>query len=117
MARNLVLLPEEESDADGLDIPTLKRAIILNGVTCLNMMKTDVLNTHLTRDRSMYFSRAIGDKQTDQVPYNLGAGNLKPVYKKFTRMGRGMTDISPALKNAGKSLNNMFSFIRKMHSR
>ena len=74
-----------------LDIPTLKRAIILNGVTCLNMMKTDVLNDFDEIDICTHYT--IGDKQTDQVPYDLGAGNLKPVYKTFKGWGQ-IHDIS-----------------------
>jgi len=74
-----------------LDIPTLKRAIILNGVTCLNMMKTDVLNDFDEIEVCTHYM--INDKKTDQVPYDLGSANLKPVYKKFKGWGN-ITDIS-----------------------
>lgn len=74
-----------------LDIPTLKRAIILNGVTCLNMMKTDVLNSFGEIEVCTHY--LIGDKKTDQVPYDLGIANLKPVYKKFKGWGE-ITDFS-----------------------
>ena len=74
-----------------LDIPTLKRAIILNGVTCLNMMKTDVLNAFDEIQICTHYE--IGDKKTDQVPYDLGSANLKPVYKKFKGWGN-ILDIS-----------------------
>jgi adenylosuccinate synthase len=69
-----------------LDIPTLKRAIMLNGVTCLNMMKTDVLNDFEEIQVCTHYM--IGDKQTDQVPFDLGSGEVKPVYKKFKGWGR-----------------------------
>jgi adenylosuccinate synthase len=74
-----------------LDIPALKRAIILNGVTCLNMMKTDVLNSFDEIEVCTHY--LIGEKLTDQVPYDLGAANLKPVYRKFKGWGN-ITDIS-----------------------
>ena len=74
-----------------LDIPALKRAIILNGVTCLNMMKTDVLNDFDEIEVCTHYM--IGDKQTDQVPYDLGSPDLKPVYRKFKGWGQ-ITDIS-----------------------
>ncbi len=74
-----------------LDIPTLKRAIILNGVTCLNMMKTDVLNDFDEVQVCTHY--IVGDRKTDQVPYDLGAANLMPVYRIFKGWGK-ITDIS-----------------------
>jgi adenylosuccinate synthase len=74
-----------------LDIPTLKRAIMLNGVTCLNMMKTDVLNDFDEIQVCTHY--IIGDRQTDQVPFDLGSVTVKPVYKKFKGWGR-IHDIS-----------------------
>jgi adenylosuccinate synthase len=92
-----------------LDIPTLKRAIILSGVTCLNMMKTDVLNTFDEIEVCTHYM--IGDKKTDQVPYDLAATNIKPIYKKFKGWGN-ITDIS-AYDKLPEALKQYIRFIEE----
>jgi adenylosuccinate synthase len=92
-----------------LDIPTLKRAIILNGVTCLNMMKTDVLNDFDEIQVCTHY--VIGDRQTDQVPFDLGSGNVKPVYKTFKGWGK-IHDIS-SYDKLPSELKQYISFIEE----
>jgi adenylosuccinate synthase len=68
-----------------MDIPTLKRAIMLNGVTRLDMMKADVLNEfHEIKICTHYI---VNGKETDQLPYNLHT-EIKPVYKSFKGWGK-----------------------------
>ncbi len=68
-----------------LDLPALKRAIMLNGVTKLDMMKIDVLNEF---DEVKVCTHYIVDgKQTEQLPYNLST-EIKPVYKSFKGWGK-----------------------------
>jgi adenylosuccinate synthase len=55
------------------------------------MMKTDVLNAFDEIEVCTHY--LIGEKLTDQVPYDLGSANLKPVYRKFKGWGN-ITDIS-----------------------
>jgi adenylosuccinate synthase len=93
-----------------LDIPALKRAIILNGVTCLNMMKTDVLNGFDEIEVCTHY--LIGEKLTDQVPYDLGSPNIKPVYKKFKGWGN-ITDIS-SYDKLPEELKEYILFIEKL---
>jgi adenylosuccinate synthase len=92
-----------------LDIPTLKRAIILNGVTCLNMMKTDVLNDFDEIEVCTHY--VIGDRETDQVPYDLGASNLKPIYKTFKGWGK-ISDIS-SYEKLPEELKTYITFIEE----
>ncbi|TNF24365.1 MAG: adenylosuccinate synthase [Bacteroidetes bacterium] len=60
-----------------LDLPALKYAIMINGVTELNMMKTDVLDTFDSiRICTQY---RINGKLTDQMPFDL-TEEVEPVY-------------------------------------
>ncbi|MGP8215039.1 MAG: adenylosuccinate synthase [Bacteroidia bacterium] len=68
-----------------LDLPALKRAIMLNGVTKLDMMKIDVLNDFPEVKVCTHY--LINGKQTDQQPYNLKT-EITPVYKSFKGWGK-----------------------------
>jgi len=68
-----------------LDLPALKRAIMLNGVTRLDMMKIDVLNEFDEVKVCTHYM--VDGKQTEQMPYNLSA-EIKPVYKSFKGWGK-----------------------------
>jgi adenylosuccinate synthase len=92
-----------------LDIPTLKRAIILNGVTCLNMMKTDVLNDFDEVEVCTHY--VIGDRQTDQVPYDLGSASISPVYRKFK--GWGKINDSSSYDKLPEELKQYIGFIEE----
>ena len=54
-------------------------------------MKTDVLNDFDEIQVCTHY--VIGDKQTDQVPYDLGSANIKPIYRTFNGWGQ-INDIS-----------------------
>ncbi len=61
-----------------LDLPALKYAIMLNGVSSLIMMKADVLSS---LDRiSICTTYEISGEHTDRLPYELSTPDLKPVY-------------------------------------
>jgi len=63
-----------------LDLVALKYSIMINGVTQLIMMKSDVMNDFDTiRIATAY---EIGGKRTAEFPYEIGEG-LKPVYADF----------------------------------
>lgn len=64
-----------------IDLPALKYAIELNGVTHLAMMKADVLNNFSTIKACTHYE--IDGKLTDEMPYDLITANAKPVYKEF----------------------------------
>jgi len=65
-----------------LDIPALKYAVMINGTTQLLMMKADVLNDF---DEIMVCTHYEFDngELTEEFPADLGAANVKPVYKSF----------------------------------
>ena len=61
-----------------LDLPALKYAIMLNGVTDLIMMKADVLNSFETL--KVCNSYKINDENTHELPFDMN-GNVSPIYE------------------------------------
>ncbi|MBC3541544.1 adenylosuccinate synthase [Rufibacter sediminis] len=62
-----------------IDLPTLKYAIMLNGVTQLNMMKADVLDEFDEISVCTHYQMADGTV-TDQVPHDLDKADITPIY-------------------------------------
>ena len=63
-----------------LDLPALKYAIMIDGVTELIMMKADVLDTFDTIKVAVGYK--VNGKNSDRVPYDTYA-TIEPVYKEF----------------------------------
>jgi adenylosuccinate synthase len=76
-----------------LDMVSLDYSIMINGVTQLFMMKTDVLNDF--ENLLVATGYIFGDKESDQVPYDITRDELDIVYKE--------------LPGWNTSLNGMFS--------
>ncbi|MEZ4901894.1 MAG: adenylosuccinate synthase [Spirosomataceae bacterium] len=65
-----------------MDLPALKYAIMINGVTQLVMMKVDVLNIFEEIKVCTHYQLADGT-MTDQLPYDLCDNDVTPIYKTF----------------------------------
>lgn len=65
-----------------IDLPALKYAIMLNGVTQLFMMKADVLNTFEEIKVCTHYKLKDGTI-TNELPHNLVDEKVEPVYKTF----------------------------------
>ena len=65
-----------------LDLPALKYAIMLNGVSQLVMMKVDVLNIFDTIRVCTHYQMPDGTL-TEQLPYDLCDTDVTPIYKDF----------------------------------
>ena len=63
-----------------LDLVALKYAVMMNGVSELIMMKSDVLNTFKTIKVAVAYE--IGGKRVDYFPFESGE-EVTPVYKEF----------------------------------
>ncbi len=63
-----------------LDLVALKYSIMINGVTQLIMMKSDVMNDFETVKVATEYE--VGGKRTSYFPYEVG-DDLKPVYREF----------------------------------
>ena len=75
-----------------LDLPALKYAIMLNGVTQLVMMKVDVLNIFEEINICTHYQLPDGTV-TEQMPYDLLDTAVTPIYKTFTGWQTDLTDI------------------------
>lgn len=65
-----------------LDLPALKYAIMINGVTQLFMMKADVLNGFNKIKVCTHYKLSNGE-QTDIFPYEIVDEKIEPVYKEL----------------------------------
>ncbi len=73
-----------------LDLVALKYAIMLNGVTDLIMMKSDVLDTFDTV--KVATSYIVNGKKYSQVPYDINA-EVIPAYREFPGWKRDLTEV------------------------
>ncbi|RYC70399.1 MULTISPECIES: adenylosuccinate synthase [Spirosoma] len=75
-----------------LDLPALKYAIMINGVTQLVMMKVDVLNIFSEILVCTHYQMPDGTV-TEHLPYDMTDVELKPIYKSFKGWQTDLTDI------------------------
>ncbi len=93
-----------------LDLPALKYAIMINGVTHLSMMKADVLSGMNKVEVCM--SYGIDGMETDQVPYDVINSSIQPKLKSFD----GWPDMTQEDIENGyipENLRNYISFLEK----
>lgn len=74
-----------------LDLPALKYAIMINGVTELNMMKTDVLDTFDTIKVCTKYR--IDGKETDVLPFDF-TDEVEPIYKEMKGWNTDLTGLT-----------------------
>ncbi len=74
-----------------LDLPALKYAIMIDGVTELIMMKADVLDTFETIKVCTGYK--VDGVETDQVPYDTYA-EIEPIYKEFKGWNKNLSQIT-----------------------
>ncbi|MFD2574081.1 adenylosuccinate synthase [Spirosoma soli] len=75
-----------------LDLPALKYAIMINGVTQLVMMKVDVLNIFDEIQVCTHYKLPDGTT-TEHLPYDLCDADVTPVYKSFKGWKTGLKNI------------------------
>ncbi len=93
-----------------LDLTALKYSIMLNGVSGLFMMKTDVLSSLDTIKVSTHYEQE--GMTIDQVPFDYLSANLNPVYREFKGWKSNLDDISD--KNSfPPELLDYISFVEK----
>lgn len=74
-----------------LDLPTLKYAIMLNGVTDLICTKSDVLSGF--EEVLVCDQYSIGDTLTNEIPFNIADAVINPQYKSFKGWSEDLTGI------------------------
>lgn len=72
-----------------IDLVALRYAIMINGVTKLIMMKSDVLDDFATIKACTAYR--INDKLTEEMPYDLDAVDIEPVYEELPGWQTPMT--------------------------
>ena len=75
-----------------LDLPALKYAIMINGVTQLVMMKVDVLNIFDEIKVCTHYQLPDGTT-TEQLPYDLCDTDVTPIYQSFKGWQTDLTNI------------------------
>ena len=90
-----------------LDLPALKYAIMINGVTELTMMKADVMDDFDTIKVCTHY--LINDKETEVLPFDVINTTITPVYKQIKGWKQNIT----SAKNLPEELLNFISFIEQ----
>lgn len=93
-----------------LDLPALKYAIMVNGVTSLMMMKADVLSNFATIKVCTHYKYQ--GKETDQLPYDISPDQVTPVYKELKGWNRDLTSLS-SIGDIPDELNEYILFLEK----
>ncbi|MEC8611149.1 MAG: adenylosuccinate synthetase, partial [Bacteroidota bacterium] len=93
-----------------IDLPALKYAIAINGVTKLMMMKADVLS-HL--DSIKVCTHYIHQNETiDYLPFDSSIDSITPVYKELPSWKEDITKLSD-ISQAPAELTNYIAFLEK----
>jgi adenylosuccinate synthase len=93
-----------------LDLPALKYAIMINGVTELMMMKADILSGFETIKVCTHYNYE--GKQIDYLPYEYYPELLSPVYKDLNGWNQDLTGLSSA-EELPEGLNEYIAFIER----
>ncbi|MBK7310150.1 MAG: adenylosuccinate synthase [Sphingobacteriaceae bacterium] len=93
-----------------LDIPALKYAITINGVTELMMMKADVLSDFDSLNICTHYLH--NGEKIDYLPYNIDPKYLQPVYTTIKGWGVDLTEVTDKTK-LPKELMDYIKFIEK----
>ena len=93
-----------------IDIPALKYAIHINGVTKLMMMKADVLSGINKNTASICYTTNNG-KKIENLPF-VNSDNLKPIYKEIEGWKEDLTNLND-LDNAPQALHNYINWLEE----
>ncbi|MCE2682207.1 MAG: adenylosuccinate synthase [Flavobacteriia bacterium] len=91
-----------------VDLPQLKYAIMINGVTELSMMKADVLGNFDTIRVCTHY--LINGEKTDRFPYDITDVELVPVYEDLRGWKADLTGLT-SYDNAPDALKEYVSFL------
>ena len=94
-----------------LDLPSLKYAIMINGVTQLFMMKADVLNIFEEIKVCTQFKLSDGTI-TDNLPFDVSNENLTPIYKAFKGWNQSLAGCND-VGSLPEELTTYISFLEK----
>ncbi|MCT4580895.1 MAG: adenylosuccinate synthase [Flavobacteriales bacterium] len=75
-----------------IDLPALKYAIMINGVTELSMMKADVLDTFESIKVCTHYNYK--GEIIDYFPYSINDGEIEPIYKEVKAWNTDLTQLN-----------------------
>lgn len=93
-----------------LDLPALKYANMINGVTQLIMMKADVLSNFETIKVCTHY--LYKGKQIDYLPYDVLGDEIEAVYKELKGWNEDLTNLS-AIDEIPQALNDYIEYLEK----
>ncbi|MFZ5553844.1 MAG: adenylosuccinate synthase [Bacteroidota bacterium] len=93
-----------------IDLPALRYAIMVNGVTSLAMMKADVLNNFETIKVCTHYE--MDGKPVDEMPYDLVNVEVNPIYKELKGWNCSTDGISE-FDNLPAELKNYIHYLEK----
>lgn len=93
-----------------VDIPALKYAIMVNGVTELAMMKADVLDTFDEIEVCTHY--IVDGERMDYLPYDIVNMNVIPVYEKIKGWNTDLTQLTD-FANAPNELKAYVSYLEQ----
>ena len=93
-----------------IDIPALRYACRLNGITELYMMKADILS--IFEEIHVCTHYKINGVQTDEMPYDLLDGKVEPVYTTLKGWNTDLTQIR-TIEAFPQELSDYIAFIEK----
>ncbi|MCC5923406.1 MAG: adenylosuccinate synthase [Crocinitomicaceae bacterium] len=91
-----------------IDLPALKYAIMINGVTELNMMKSDVLDTFDTIKVCTHYT--INGKKIDYLPFDINGLEIIPVYEEVKGWNCDLTKLT-SMDEAPQALKDYVAYL------
>lgn len=93
-----------------IDLPALKYAIMINGVSELAMMKSDVLDKFETIEVCTHY--LIDGKKIDYLPFDINDVEITPVYEKIKGWNSDLTKLS-SMDEAPQELKDYVTYLEK----
>ncbi len=93
-----------------IDLPAMKYAIMINGVTELAMMKADVLDTFDTIRACTKYK--VDGVEQDYMPYDIDGVTIEPVYEDIPGWNKDLTGLS-SYADAPEALKNYVNYLER----
>jgi adenylosuccinate synthase len=93
-----------------VDLPALRYAIMINGVTELSMMKADVLSIFEKIKVCTHY--IVDGKKIDYLPYDIESVPVKPVYEELPGWNCDITQLT-SMKEAPKALKDYIAYLEE----
>jgi adenylosuccinate synthase len=93
-----------------IDLPALKYAIMINGVTELSMMKADVLSVFETIKVCTHYQ--INGEIVDYLPFDIDGVEITPIYKELQGWNCDLTELHN-YESSPQALKDYVSYLEK----